>query len=376
MESTDCPNFLKPKLRLFLSVDLAGSTRFKQVASGDGIFPPWLGVITNFYREFDRLFREEWEHASQKYGEPRFRFGAKPEFWKAVGDELLYSKILTHHTEALSCIHVWIIALQRYRQALEEKNYTPPLSVKSTGWLGGFPVINTEVVVAAPGTTSTVSQKGANPLYDNMRLVEEWYDRKSRGDSPIGLLDFVGPSIDIGFRLASQSTEKKMAISVDLTLMIAMAQFGYRACPYPQLKLYYSGGSVLKGVMESDAYPWFWIDVREASQKNPLEDALLTGTSDAITNFCDEFLEHHADSFERPYVIRPYIEHSEENEFRVRPPKHDAIRDELLKFWRENDVSCETEVVPLDTDIPPVDQPNDRTFMVVVNDLPADLGQS
>lgn len=371
MDVDSCPNFLKPKLRIFLSVDLVGSTRFKQEARTDDVFPPWLGVVTNFYREFDRLFREEWEHTSNKYNEPRFRFGDKPEFWKAVGDELLYSKVLTHYTEALSCLHVWISAVRRYRRALEEKEHQPPLSVKTTAWLGGFPVINTEVIVAAPGVTESTSQRGADPLYDNMRLVDEWYRNKAEGKPPIGLLDFVGPNIDVGFRLTGQSTDKRMAISVDLSLMIVMAQFGNRAWPHAPLKMYYSGGTSLKGVMSSDPYPWFWIDVRDDGRKDQFEDALFSTDPNKILEFSESFLERHSKTVDRPLYIRPYIEHEDEDQFKTQPASHAAVREQLLNFWIENQESCclDSGSTP-GNDAPTV--VDDSKFMAVVNDLLSD----
>lgn len=91
-------------LRLFLSVDLVGSTAFKQShqtafkaedKSPLNISEPWFGPIAQFYREIERLFAREWQTyvdvLSKRVGWPT---GPAPQLWKSAGDELLYVKEL------------------------------------------------------------------------------------------------------------------------------------------------------------------------------------------------------------------------------------------------------------------------------------------
>ena len=105
---------LSSRLRLFLSVDMVGSTAFKQTnqpsfeAEGGKEIDldagqPWFSPIAQFYREIERLFAKEWDLyttvVAPKFGWPS---GEAPQLWKSAGDELLYAKILTDHREALA----------------------------------------------------------------------------------------------------------------------------------------------------------------------------------------------------------------------------------------------------------------------------------
>lgn len=318
------PEFLKPKLRLFMSVDLVGSTRFKQTEGNHSV---WLTVVTSFYREFDRLLRDAWGHCASNFDRADFRTGEAPHFWKANGDELLYAKVLSHHSEALATLHVFIAAVREYRRNLKAK--WPRLSLKATAWLAGFPVINSEVIVAAPGA-SVAMPGGTDPLFENMSLVDNWYRAKKKGkQGGYGLLDFVGPSIDIGFRLTAHSTEQRMAISVDLALLLAHAQFSLIKKDYSPLKIIYSGGAVLKGVLEERPYPWFWIDAREDNECNELESRLFTSEVHRIKEYCEDFLGHST----HPAIVRPYIISADESTFHIIPDNHEDLRAKLLNHW-------------------------------------------
>src|ERR1051326_8348657 len=78
----DLPDGLKPRLRLFLSIDLVGSTAFKQSRLA------WLPAILDFYRDFDQLMHAQFRAYRQRSNCPV----PPPEFWKSNGDELLYTR--------------------------------------------------------------------------------------------------------------------------------------------------------------------------------------------------------------------------------------------------------------------------------------------
>ena len=83
---SDLPEGLKPRLRLFLSIDLVGSTAFKQSRQA------WLPALLDFYRDFDRIVHAQYRAFRQRSN----AFVAPPEFWKSNGDELLYTCDLFH----------------------------------------------------------------------------------------------------------------------------------------------------------------------------------------------------------------------------------------------------------------------------------------
>ena len=123
----DFPEGLKPRLRLFLSVDLEGSTRFKQSRH------VWRPEILSFYRDFDFILQDEYRIFAEGLRQPL----PAAEFWKSNGDELLYVCELQSLSHAHALMHIWLAALSRYRA--ENGSTSHQLDVKSTAWVGLFP---------------------------------------------------------------------------------------------------------------------------------------------------------------------------------------------------------------------------------------------
>ena len=124
------PEGLKPRLRLFLSVDMVGSTPYKQSQHS------WRPEILNFYSRFDHIFQAQY----RAFTELEHRDVPAPEFWKSNGDELLYVCELHGLEHAHAVLHVWLAALKEYRGS--DCQDSRHLDVKSTAWIGLFPVPN------------------------------------------------------------------------------------------------------------------------------------------------------------------------------------------------------------------------------------------
>ncbi|MGN6779361.1 hypothetical protein [Rhizobium sp.] len=324
-------------LRLFLSVDLVGSTAFKQAnqrafkedekAAVESVAEPWFSPIAQFYKEVERLFAREWQSyvdgAAKRLSWPT---GPSPELWKSAGDELLYVKILTDHREALACILCWKRTLEEYRLKLR-KQY-PSLDLKSTAWLAGFPITNTEVVFSKRVVDGEI-QDDDDPVYVNLELLHRYHENSK---DPNLTKDFIGPSVDSGFRLCSLSDARKFVISVDLTLMIVHA---IRARPSGademDLTIHYEGRVQLKGVLGGRSYPVFWIDMAVDSGLEKLEDKLLEfqpRNTDDIKSFCEEFFKSHSSN-----IMVPYIAGNPDKYFGDVPESHVKKLDLLREYW-------------------------------------------
>ncbi|MGK9338738.1 hypothetical protein [Sinorhizobium meliloti] len=333
---------LVPTLRLFLSVDLVGSTAFKQTnqnafkveekSSPENIGEPWFSPIAQFYKEVERLFAREWQayvdDFSANNGWPA---GEAPQLWKSAGDELLYIKVLKDHREALATIICWKKAIDEYRHILHAQY--PSLDLKCTAWLAGFPVTNTEVVFRRSVETGSIIDDD-DPIYVNMSLLHEHH---LNPNDPNLTKDFIGPSIDTGFRLCSLSSARKFIISVDLALMLVHA---LRAKPVGSdsfnLKIHYDGRAPLKGVLRGKEYPVFWIDMASESSLEKLEDRLLSVShknTDDIKDFCEEFFQTHSNS-----IIIPYIVGNQDPYFANVPTHHDAKLNRLREYWEGESV--------------------------------------
>lgn len=328
---------LIPVLRLFLSVDLVGSTAFKQSnqsafkveekVSRETIGEPWFSPIAQFYKEVERLFALQWQAYTEKFSATHgWPTGDPPELWKSAGDELLYVKVLSDHREALACIVCWKDAIDEYRGILQTQY--PSLDLKCTAWIAGFPVINTEVVFRKSVQSERLLDDD-DPIYVNMKFLHDFHENPR---DPNLTKDFIGPSIDTGFRLCGLSTPRKFIVSIDLALMLVHA---LRAKPVNTdshgLKIHYQGRIPLKGVLRGKDYPVFWIDMAPESSLEIIEDKLLSVThknTDDIKDFCEEFFQSHAGS-----MIIPYILGNHDAYFANIPDHHKERLSILREFW-------------------------------------------
>ncbi|MBF5094005.1 hypothetical protein F1643_05440 [Azospirillum sp. INR13] len=333
-------DMFKSTLRLFLSVDIVGSTAFKQgqalKSKGDAAnktsvpAEAWFSPIAQFYREVERAFSKEWstyvEEIAPKHGWP---VGSSPEFWKSAGDELLYVKVLSDHREAYACVHAWMRAINTYRAVFQ--THFPSLDLKTSAWIAGFPVHNAEVAFSSAVEKASVLQDDDDPVFTNFQLLHQYY---MRGKDAGVTRDFIGPAIDTGFRLSSLATPRKMTVSIDLVLLLISA---LRMQPpklgYEDLRFFYEGRVPLKGVLGGTPYPVFWVDMRA---ENPLEIAEdnLKGNkpldSDGVKRFCEAFIDAHPD-----HVFVPYIANNADIYFSKVPDHHRQRLEKLQDYWEK-----------------------------------------
>ena len=276
---------------LFLSVDVIGSTVYKKRPPEKDEIQPWLLFFLDFYREFPNIFIKNCnKNAEVELGVYDFK---QPEIWKSLGDELIFTIEMDHSALAFFYIKSFKDSVLEYRNLMENDKKLP-LSLKASAWLAGFPVINAEIF-------SSASPK---------------------------LIDYIGPLIDIGFRLSKFSSKRKFVISVDLALMILEHL-------KPSLKLFYDGRVDLKGINLTDGYPFIWIDmydkkdykIRNEQEVNP------NPSTEKLKNFCRSFIS----SEEEPFII-PFINNPQEKIFNKKPKgfrKRKIIIEKFYKTWSE-----------------------------------------
>lgn len=325
-------------LRMFLSVDIVGSTAFKQAikqgslgessgATGNSPAEPWFSPIAQFYRGIESTFAKEWAKCIQAAKEVSWPAGSPPELWKSIGDELIYTKDLSDHREALSTLNAWMATVTSYRAILRKQFST--LDLKSTAWIAGFPVHNAEVIFrSSQGGLQNLKDED-DPVFSNLSLLEQYY---RSGDKTGFTRDFIGPAIDTGFRLAQISTPRRLVISVELALVLVHA---VRTQPpkysYPPLRFFFEGRHSFKGVFGGIPYPVFWVDLRTDPELDDSEDELSDrkplGT-DAMLRFCHEFIRA-SDGFS----FTPYIMGNVDQTFGQIPEHHTRRLDGLRSYW-------------------------------------------
>ncbi|MCF6311773.1 MAG: hypothetical protein L3J39_04910 [Verrucomicrobiales bacterium] len=232
----------KPCLRLFMSVDVVGSTAFKQERNRSDP-QGWLEFFSSFYTEFPELLNTALLFILRQ----KKIKAAPPEalLWKALGDELIFVVEISHRSEAEVHLLAFREAVRKTVTSFIHKEGFLSVNFKATAWLAGFPVGNAAVPLD--------DQKGGIPY------------------------DFIGPLIDIGFRLANLATPRRFVVSVELAYLILN-------CKDSVIDFYFEGKTQLKGVIQNRSYPFIWMDNykgAEGADRHPEHE--LTEKEDGLT---------------------------------------------------------------------------------------------
>jgi hypothetical protein len=305
---TDLPEGLKPRLRLFLSVDLVGSTAFKQSRLA------WLPAMLDFYRDFDQLMHAQYRAYRQRSNCPV----PPPEFWKSNGDELLYTCELSSREQALDALQLWLSTLNAYRSDLA--TLVEDMDVKSTAWIALFPAPNAEVFFRRGG-----QQFAADAIGDALLVQAEMRDQWYAGRRHDLTRDFVGPQVDTGFRLTHWASPQRLMLSADLAFLLTGSK-GRNGEPLP---LHCSGREKLRGVAGDAPYPMIWAPV--GTTRHDRDAAVGKGLADPVLlrAFCESILEQNYKVFPPLFLADAT---PEEPDYSWAPP---FILTQISKRWQD-----------------------------------------
>lgn len=326
---------LSTRLKIFLSADIVGSTALKQRYKAKIEDVIWPRIIRGFYRNFIDSVEHRWFSSrgiTKDFGfdpnSPKTLddkhidelFGPPPKFWKTVGDEVLFWKELTCEKQVWMTLAVWLAAVADVRKFLHSFSETDvkSLDIKSTCWLAEFPVRNR--LFRAENLNLTEQADFYEFLYDRPEVDQ-------------GLsYDFVGPALDIGFRIASLSTNKKMHIDVGTAYLLARTfehitrtQRRHMAGFIPEeigldadkgdamieerMQIFYTGSDILKGVGDVK-YPMLWINTCQAKTSEFLKESVMfpngrpSISPKNLKEYCEYFYTEREQSLWRPFISR------------------------------------------------------------------------
>ncbi|EMJ94069.1 hypothetical protein [Leptospira alstonii] len=271
----------KPRLLLFLSVDIIDSTIHKYQA---GFTPTWLTAFIDFYSEFPVLLNTGITKAREGCSEYNKIDSPKPEIWKSLGDEIIFVAEIYNHIQVAWLLEAMQIAVKDYNNKPIDGTSDSGLKIKAAVWTAGFPVQN--VIIPIEYNT------------DNLGSIGLQYD-------------FIGRNIDLGFRISKYSSQRKMIISNDVALL--SSAFGSS-----KLKYYYEGSVSIKGLpTELKDYPLFWVDTfvgngaeSESRLYNPVQQS-------DMKEFVEGFYNSKSKYFMRPFINSDPIFNSPPNGYDV-----------------------------------------------------------
>lgn len=178
---------------------------------------------------------------------------------------MLFSAPLQNIKQPVFFVECFRIALVEYEKKMQDQKW--PLGLKGTAWIAGFPVRNVKI-----------------PAEANGGLIE----------------DYIGPCIDLGFRLSKYSTERKFVLSVELVWLILSFLEDQQI-----FSIYYDGKEYIKG-FRGGSYPIFWISKpgkRENDKEMLLLDLRPCSDTGHVVSFCRSFITNSSNDLQLPFIV-------------------------------------------------------------------------
>jgi len=243
-----CPEY---RVRLYLSVDLSGSTAYKssntEIDPSSSPKPTWVQEFERFYQDFPAQFASAYRHA--RAGQNEDGGVGAPLVWKTIGDEIIFCTRAIDLAHLSACLTAFRKALNEYGSFLEGAGKA--LDVKGYGWVAAFPSPNL-----------TVARLSDSDIGDE--------ETELRVDKEPDRFDFLGKDIDAGFRTSRFCSADKLSLSLELAYLLAEAA---RLNILTGMAFFYEGRHILKGVINGEPYPVFFVDIERSVEKRDIAAA-------------------------------------------------------------------------------------------------------
>lgn len=267
------PTVPEYRVRLFLSVDLTGSTAFKHKNENP---LEWIKAFQKFYRDFPQKIGNNYASICKEMHyllQTEVESGL-PRLWKTIGDEIIFTCKITSLCHLSAAFKAFIKTLNEFGGDIKSKY--PDLNTKGNAWVASFPTPN---VSLKPLRASEQQQENIQDALTggNESTSEEM---EQEVDTNPHLFDFLGKGIDAGFRISKNSEIERLTISPGLGILLLEASESKKitAWDYP-IRL--DELQSFKGVANGSPYPVLTIDTfRDDSQKELIEiQRKVTGSS-------------------------------------------------------------------------------------------------
>jgi len=200
---------------IFMSIDLSGSTAFKSEATTDTEGPAWVGAFEEFFREVPLIMMGQIAAA--------FIFEEQvPDcsVWKVIGDEIVFLAHPKSARQAQLLTNAFYNTIINYDNKIFERW---PLRVRGCSWAAQISSRNRQIEIP----------------------------EMMGSDSSQTYVDYLGPDVDAGFRLAGCVGRGQLIVSSNLVQLLAGME-------EPEgIRFHYVGRKVLKGVYKGRPYPLF-----------------------------------------------------------------------------------------------------------------------
>lgn len=155
-----------------------------------------------------------------------------------AGDELIYCIDVRNRKEVYDNLLAFFKTLRFFdKQYFKKGSY---IRLQGSAWTAGFPIRNR---IMTPITSASEKCKNTE--------------------------DYMGPEIDIGFRIGKYTFAGIIVVSLELAYILLDTKFTLQTTE--RIRVIDTGWEVLKGVWEGKRYPIFWLDLLEQYDTNGKE---------------------------------------------------------------------------------------------------------
>lgn len=183
----------------------------------------WAAMLQQCFSDFHSIFRRNLGNTKELAETDCYP-------WKALGDELIYSFRVKGRTIVQQVLVSFLAALREYDKKLSQKDR---IRLKSSAWVAGFPIRNRQVQLP-------------------MAKLRLDHDSDKDGNYPYPRIDYLGPDMDTGFRLGKCTWPSLCVVSIELAQLLGECQ------TKSQVRLRHVGWEKLKGVWDDRPYPILW----------------------------------------------------------------------------------------------------------------------
>lgn len=207
-----------PRLYVFVSFDLVGSTDYKNKEK-----KVWPFVFTQFYEVIKAEMKEKFP-------------GIK--VWKYIGDEILFFMLAETFEDIIKIIPETFKVIKSAREHLRSAFPTVPDLPYLKGALWCAPVMTVEGSELKDLNLGAERNIAFDVVYENQNSLK----------------DFIGPDIDIGFRIAKYVTKEKLVVSAEIAYLLLKS----KASSAILKKLNIVSYENMKGIWDGRYYPIIW----------------------------------------------------------------------------------------------------------------------
>jgi hypothetical protein len=277
---------LSSRLKLFMSVDVSGSTAIKNRRNHTitlDIFEQRKAVIASYLEKaaipmkedsisfddpnFIRMVFSDRSAEDMDYGgilhalyldfDDQFEGNVAEllqdctrHLWKFLGDELIYVFDILNRPQLFDIVRVFLQTIYSVDQAYITKH---SIRLKGSAWVAGFPVRNR--IVSFPSFNRS-------PEHDGIKQASYIHE------------DYLGPDMDTGFRIGKYTHPGLLSVSMELLELILGTPPNRNGNDF---RIKVVGWRSLKGVWDNLPYPIIWLDLSQNYVDS--QDGVVHGTN-------------------------------------------------------------------------------------------------